>query len=434
MLTLLTDVILPSVAVLILVAIVAFFASSETAFLSITRMTLRQMLKSDDPAKKSTPAKKISFLKKDMNKLLSLILIGINFITSLASGLAATVAIKIAGEAGSAVATFVMVFILIIFGEITPKTFAAVYPIKAASIFAGPLILLEKILFPLVWIFAKITDSLTFVLNALWKDDKNLITEEELKSLFEVGETEGTLEHNEKKMLYNIFDFTDLHIHDIMRHRSLVKYIPSDATFDEVVKIFAETGYSRIPVCDGEFDNVKGMVYYKHLLIKSRYKDSPNFMTKVIRPVIYVPETLMATELLAKFKKEQTNFAVAIDENGSNIGIVTMDDIMRAVFGRSVHEDSPETAAEFRIRPVSPVEYIVPGDVKMDDVNEILDLDMESENYDTVAGWVLENVDALPEVKQSIVRDGITYTVEEMEMRRIKSVRIKLLVPPQGKR
>ena len=219
-----------------------------------------------------------------------------------------------------------------------------------------------------------------------------------------------------------------------MRHRSLVKFIPSDATFDEVVKIFAETGYSRIPVCDGEFDNVKGMVYYKHLLIKSRYKDSPNFMTKVIRPVIYVPETLMATELLAKFKKEQTNFAVAIDENGSNIGIVTMDDIMRAVFGRSVHEDSPETAAEFRIRPVSPVEYIVPGDVKMDDVNEILDLDMESENYDTVAGWVLENVDALPEVKQSIVRDGITYTVEEMEMRRIKSVRIKLLVPPQGKR
>ena len=149
-------VILPSIAVFVLVAVVAFFASSETAYLSITKMTLKQLLKNDDSTKKSTPAKKIAFLKKDTDKLLSLILIGINFVTSLASGLAATIAINIAGEKGAAYATVIMVFVLIIFGEITPKTFAAVYPIKAATLFATPLIILQKIFFPIVWIFAKI--------------------------------------------------------------------------------------------------------------------------------------------------------------------------------------------------------------------------------------------------------------------------------------
>lgn len=150
-----------------------------------------------------------------------------------------------------------------------------------------------------------------------------------------------------------------------------------------------------------------------------------------MQPVIYVPETLMATDLLARFKKEQTNFAIAIDENGSNIGIVTMDDIMRAVFGRSVHEDSDEISPENRITPISLVEYLVPGDMKIDDVNDILDLDLDSEVYNTIAGWLLEQFDDLPEEGASMERDKIKFKVEEIERRRIKLVRIKLVLPPQ---
>lgn len=422
-----TSIILPSLLVLLLVAVVAFFASSETAFLSITKMTLRQLLKNDDPKKKSTPAKKIAYLKKDTNKLLSLILIGINFVTSLASGLATTVAINISGEVGTAYATVIMVFILIIFGEITPKTFAAVFPVQAATKFAGPLIILQKIFFPIVWIFAKISGFLTHVLNALWKNDKKEITEEELKSLIEVGENEGTLEYNEKKMLYKIFDFTDLHIHDIMRHRSLVRFVSEDSDYDEIVKVFGETGFSRIPVCsESGFDDVVGMIYYKSVLIKSRFKNSPDFVKRCIRPVIFVPETLMATELLAKFKKEQVNFAVCVDETGSNSGIVTMDDIMRAVFGRSVHEDSSEVPPESRIHPISTYEYLVPGDMKIDDVNELLKLDLFSEDYDTLAGWLLEKFDSLPESGESLKSGNVLYTVEEQSQRRIQTVKINL--------
>lgn len=426
----LAEVVLPCLAVAALVAVVAFFAASETAFLSITPLKLKQMLREDDPAKRSTPAKKIARLKKDPDRLLSLILVGINFVTSLASALAAAIAIRLAGEAGGAIATAVMVFVLIIFGEITPKTFAAVHPVRAAGLFASALLFLERALFPVVWVFAKISGAMTALLNSFWKDGGALITEEELKSLIDVGETEGTLEHSERRMLHRIFDFTDLHVRDLMRHRSMVKFIPVGAGYDEVVRIFGETGFSRLPVCEGGFENVRGTVYYKQVLVKSRYRDSPKFLTKCISPAVFVPETLTATELLAKFKKERVNFAVVFDENGANSGIVTMDDIMRAVFGRSVHEDSPELPPERRIQPVSTVEYLVPGDLRLDDVNELMGMALSSDDYDTLAGWLLEQFDALPEQGETILVDGVTYRVEEQSQRRIRMVRMTLLSPP----
>ena len=222
---------------------------------------LRHLQKNDNSGKKNSPAKKITYLKKDTNRLLSLILIGINFVTSLVSGLAATLAIRLMGDKGATIATFVIAFILIIFGEIVPKTVASVYPLRFAGFTATPLIILQKILFPIVWIFSKITDGITKLLQGFFKNSKELITEDELKSLIEIGAKEGTLESSEKKMLYKIFDFTDLHIKNIMRHRSLVQFIPIDASYDEIVKIFALSGYSRLPVCDGDFSKVEGMLF-----------------------------------------------------------------------------------------------------------------------------------------------------------------------------
>lgn len=426
---LLTQIIAPSVAIFILVLVVAFFAGSETAYLSITRLMLRHLQKKDDSGKKNSPAKKITFLKKDTNRLLSLILIGINFVTSLVSGLAATLAISLLGDKGATIATFAIAFILIIFGEIVPKTLAAVYPVKFASFTASPLIFLQKVLFPLVWVFSKITNGITSILQIFFKNSKELITEEELKSLIAIGAKEGTLESSEKKMLYKIFDFTDLHIKDIMRHRSLVQFIPIDADYDEIVRIFALSGYSRLPVCDGDFSKVEGMLFYKTVLLNTPKKDATNeksFARRHLRPTLFVPETLYATELLQKFKAEKQNFAIAVDENGSNSGIVTMDDILRAVFGRSINSIHNELPPENRIHPVSITEYIVPGDIKIDDANELLDLDMESENFTTVNGWLLEQFGELPEAGTVLKKDGVIYKIEEQSQRRVQSVRIIL--------
>ena len=429
---LLSQIIIPACAVILLVLVVAFFAGSETAYLSITRLMLRHLQKNDTSGKKNSPAKKITFLKKDTNRLLSLILIGINFVTSLVSGLAATLAISLLGDKGASIATFVMAFVLIIFGEIVPKTVAAVYPVKFASLSASPLIFLEKLLFPIVWFFSKITDGITSVLQNFFKNSKELITEEELKSLIEIGAKEGTLESSEKKMLYKIFDFTDLHIKDIMRHRSLVQFIPIDAEYDEIVKIFALSGYSRLPVCDEDFSKVEGMLFYKSVLLNapkstsSKSTSKKSFARRYMKPTLFVPETLYATELLQKFKSEKQSFAIAVDENGSNSGIVTMDDILRAVFGRSINSIHNELPPEMRIHPVSIVEYLVPGDIKINDANELLDLDLESENYNTIGGWLLEQFGELPEIGAILKKDGVIYRIEEQSQRRIQSVRITL--------
>lgn len=420
------EIVLPILADIALVFIVAFFAASETAFLSITRVTLHQMLKKDGN-KKNSPARRIQLLKKDTNKLLSLILIGINFVTSLASGLAATVAIKLAGNSGSAYATIVISFVLIVFGEIMPKTVAAVYPVAVAGLFSRLLIFLERLLFPIVWLFSKITDFITRVLTRFVTETKELITEEELKSLIAVGENEGTLESSEKKMLYKIFQFTDLTVHDIMRHKSQVEFVPEDASYDEIAEVFAKTGYSRLPVCRGSFENVLGVLYYKSVLLADTLlKKSRNLAVRCMRPALFIPETITATELLQKFRKENVNFAVAVDENGSNIGIVTMDDIMRAVFGHSVHGEQSDIPPETLIVPVTSKEFLVPGDMKIDDVNELLKLDLVSDDYDTLAGWLLEQFDAIPEAGETIRRHEVLYKIEDQSRRRIKSVRITL--------
>lgn len=421
-----TEIIVPVLADIMLVGVVAFFAASETAFLSITRVTLHQMLKKDG-GKKNSPAKKIQHLKKDTNKLLSLILIGINFITSLTSGLAATIAIKLAGNSGSAYATAIISFVLIVFGEIMPKTVASVYSVQTASIFATPLLILEKVLFPIVWIFSTITNGITKILTHFVTESRDLITEEELKSLIAVGENEGTLESSEKRMLYKIFEFTDLKVHDIMRHKSHVQFVPENATYDQIADIFAQTGYSRLPVCRNSFEEVLGVLYYKNVLLAGRViKESENLAVRCMRPALFVPETITATELLQKFRKENVNFAVAVDENGSNIGIVTMDDIMRAVFGHSVHGEQSDIPPETRIVPVTSKEFLVPGDMKIDDVNELLKLELVSDDYDTLAGWLLEQFDAIPEAGEAIRRDGVLFKIEDQTRHRIQSVRITL--------
>ncbi len=427
---LLVTVILPAVCVCVLVAFVAFFAGSETAYLSITDIKLRQLLKEDTSGKKNSPVQRIAFLKKDMNRLLSLVLIGINFVTSLASGLAATVAINIIGAQGATYATVVMSFVLIIFGEIVPKTVAAVYPVRVAEKHSRILIALEYAFMPVVWFFSKLTEGITHVLLLFWKEKKNQLTEEELKSLIDVGTSEGTLERSEKKMLYNIFELTDLHIRDIMCHRSRVRFVPIDAGYDEVLQLFTDVRHSWLPVCSESFENVQGMVYYKTVLLRGRPNDDQahTFVRRCMRPALFVPETLTAMELLQKFKKEHMSFAIAVDENGSNSGIVTMNDILGAVFGRGINEflGESEELPEQRIKELSATEYLVPGDMRLGEVNDFFQLSLESEEYDTLAGWLMERFDAIPETGEMLTYEGTLFTIEEQAHRRIKSVKVRM--------
>ena len=226
-------------------------------------------------------------------------------------------------------------------------------------------------------------------------------------------------------MLHKIFAFSDLHVHNVLRHRSLVKSISEEASYKELVQLFAETGYSYIPVYKDDTEHITGVVRYKWVLYGKSSKNAT--VKQYMRSVLFVPESLTVIELLQKFKKERRSFAVALTEHGALAGIVSIDDVMRAVMGR-VNSDYSTTilSPEERIQILSQNEFIVPGDMRIEDVNSSLNLNLASENYYTLGGWLLEKFDCLPSIGEMIKHNGTLFIIEDQAQHRIQTVRIRL--------
>lgn len=408
------------VVIVILICCAAFFASSETAFWSISRVKLRQMLKKD--RKKAEPVAK---LKSKQDNLLTLLLIGNNFVNALASALATSIAIEIAGSKGPAAATVVLTILMLAFGEILPKTLASYTPELTAQKSAPVLSFLCVLFRPLIAVFNVITRLVVKLFSLFQKDDSPAITEEELKTLINVGNEEGTLESGEKDMLFKIFEFADLRVRDVQKHRSLVKYIDDDADYQSTVKAFTDSGFSRFPVFKGDVETITGLVHYKDVLF---YKGSKEEFTagRIKRKVLYVPETIPVVALLQRFRAEKQNFAVVVGELGSNTGIVTMDDVLKAVFGRITDEyNTKSVPAEERIRLVGNSEFLIPGDMLITDVNSIFGQQLESDDFDTIGGWLLEQFGSLPDTGEMLKTGNLVFTVEDQAARRIQTIRLR---------
>lgn len=421
--TFILNIICPVISILLLLLCSAFFASSETAYTSITRIQVRQITK-----EKSSSAKKIAYLKSDMDRLITTVLTGTNFINTLTSSIATAFALNVFGPRYVTYATAIITVLIIIFCEIVPKTLASVKTIFVAKKNASALIVIQKILFPIVWFFNQITKFIQFIEKKNKKKELPLVTEDELKTLIDVGENEGTLEENEKVMLNRIFEFTDLHVRDILKHRSFVVSINVNSSCEDVIKKFTESGFSRLPVYRDNAETIIGILHYKSVLFASNaVLKSKNFVRICMRPVLFVPESLTGIELLQKFKKEHSTIAVAVDEYGSSSGIVTMNDILRAVFGRIIDDSSEnKISPEKRIKVLTTKEFIVPGDMKLDDVNEVLKLNLDSEEYDTLGGWLLEKFGELPSTGSVYKNNGTLFEVADQAARRIQSVKICL--------
>ena len=416
-------VILTSLLIVFLLFAGAFFSMTETAFTSLSRITVRQMQKN-----REKHCELIAALKADLDELIATVLIGTNFVNTLNSAIVTGFAIKLWGEKYVSAATAVILVLVIVFVEIVPKTYAATNTNAAVKMTAVPVFLIEKIFFVVVKTFRLFTKFIDFAEKKIVRTKRVLVTEEELKVLIEVGEHEGTLESDERKMLERLFEFSDLTVHSIMRHRSLVKYISCDATIDEVVSLFETSGYSRIPVYENDVENIIGVLHFKSVLFAANLITlSKDFVKICMAPAVFVPETMSAIDLLKKFKKEKINFAVAVNEYGGMAGIVTLDDILKEVFGRITDEHGlVEASPEDRVVVVNAKEFIVPGDMKLDDLNSVLNLSLSSENFDTLGGWLLEHFDELPAIGSAYKNNGVVYIVEDQSARRIQSVRIKL--------
>lgn len=412
-----------SMLILFLLAVGAFFSMTETAFTSLSRIKVRQLQK-----EKARHADLIAKLRSNLDELIATVLIGTNFVNTFNSAVTTAFAVKVLGAEYVSAATAVILFLVIIFVEIVPKTFAAINTETAVKNTAIPVYLIKAVLYPVVKTFCLFTRFIDFAEKKIFKSKRVLITEDELKTLIEVGEKEGTLEQSERKMLERLFEFSDLSVHSIMRHRSLVKYISTESSLDEVIAIFQTTGYSRIPVYENDVENIVGVLHFKSVLFASPLiTASKDFIKICMAEPAFVPETMSAIDLLKKFKKEKINFAVAVNEYGGMAGIVTLDDILSEVFGRITDEHGTvEVSPEDKITVIGTNEFIVPGDMKLDDLNDVLNINLSSETFDTLGGWLLEQFDELPPVGKTHKKSGVLYIVEDQSQRRIQTVRIKL--------
>lgn len=412
-----------SMLILFLLAVGAFFSMTETAFTSLSRIKVRQLQK-----EKARHADLIAKLRSNLDELIATVLIGTNFVNTFNSAVTTAFAVKVFGAEYVSAATAVILFLVIIFVEIVPKTFAAINTETAVKNTAIPVYLIKAVLYPVVKTFCIFTRFIDFAEKNIFKSKRVLVTEDELKTLIEVGEKEGTLEQSERKMLERLFEFSDLSVHSIMRHRSLVKYISTESSLDEVIAIFQTTGYSRIPVYENDVENIVGVLHFKSVLFASPLiTASKDFIKICMAEPAFVPETMSAIDLLKKFKKEKINFAVAVNEYGGMAGIVTLDDILSEVFGRITDEHGTvEVSPEDKITVIGTNEFIVPGDMKLDDLNDVLNINLSSETFDTLGGWLLEQFDELPPVGKTHKKSGVLYIVEDQSQRRIQTVRIKL--------
>ena len=412
-----------SMLIIFLLAVGAFFSMTETAFTSLSRIKVRQLQK-----EKARHADLIAKLRSNLDELIATVLIGTNFVNTFNSAVTTAFAVKVFGAEYVSAATAVILFLVIIFVEIVPKTFAAINTETAVKNTAIPVYLIKAVLYPVVKTFCLFTRFIDFAEKKIFKSKRVLVTEDELKTLIEVGEKEGTLEQSERKMLERLFEFSDLSVHSIMRHRSLVKYISTESSLDEVIAVFQTTGYSRIPVYENDVENIVGVLHFKSVLFASPLiTASKDFIKICMAEPAFVPETMSAIDLLKKFKKEKINFAVAVNEYGGMAGIVTLDDILSEVFGRITDEHGTvEVSPEDKITVIGTNEFIVPGDMKLDDLNDVLNINLSSETFDTLGGWLLEQFDELPPVGKTHKKNGVLYIVEDQSQRRIQTVRIKL--------
>lgn len=405
-----------------LILCVGFFTSSETAYLSLPRLKLRSMVEQG-----RRNAKKVAALKANMDRLLTTVLIGTNFLNSLASAIATAFAIDLLGSRGVAIAPFVTAFFITTFAQIVPKTAAGLHPDTFTCFSAWPLMILEKLFFPIVWLFEMLSHGAVVLVEKILKPAGAIVTEEELKTLIDVGSHEGTIEKDESRLLNKIIKFNDLSVNDVMKHRSQVSMINQEADYDEVINQFLTSGFSTLTVYSGHRENVVGVLNYKKVLFCSEEIDkSRGFAGRQMSEVLFIPGTMSVLDILQQFRTSEHKFAVVLDEQGQTDGIITMEDILKVVFGHMSDENTYDnTAPEDKVELVSLNTFIVPGDMKIDDANEILDLALESDEMNTVGGWLLEQFGYLPASGTVLIKDRILFTAEDVSGRRIVSVRVK---------
>lgn len=402
----------------ILILLSAFFSSSETAFSTINKMRIRSLAESGNKK-----ALKVQLIIDDYNKMISAVLIGNNIVNISASALATSLAMELGGSFAVGITTGILTIVVLIFGEIVPKTWASLYSEKITLIYSGIIYFIMKILTPIIYIINKLAYIVFRFFRIDLKNKTTTITESELKTIVDVSHEGGIIETEEREMIYNVFDFSDALTKDIMVPRINMTCVNMDASYRELLDIFKNSMYTRIPVFKDNIDNVIGIINVKDLLLVA---DPNTFQIKdVIRDAYYTYEYKKTADLLLEMRETSYSMTFVLNEYGATIGLITLEDLLEEIVGE-IRDEYDQDERELLVE-IGPLEYIVAGDMKLDDINNAIHTSLQSDNYDSIGGIIIEHLDRLPALDEEITTsDNIVLKVESLNQNRIEKVRMKL--------
>lgn len=389
---------------------------SETALMALSKIRIRHMV--DEGVK---GAKLVEKLSQDPSKLLGAIVIGNNIVNIGASSLATSIALKLVGPSGVGLVTIIMTILVLIFGEITPKSIAKQNSEKVSLVVSKPIAVMVKVFKPFVIVFTSISSVFIRLLGSDPKATEPFITEEELKTMVGVSEEEGVLEDVEKEMIFNVFEFADSQVKDVMVQRVDIVAVDVNSTYDEVINLIKTEQFSRIPVYRENIDDIIGILNVKDLIIAFQSEDNFN-VSDYMREPYYTFEFKNIAELFKEMKKTRNHMAVVLDEYGGNVGIVTIEDLIEEVVGEI--EDEYDDESDSDIIVVKEDEYIVDGSARLDYIGDLIGITMESEEFDSVGGLVIGELGRFPEKNEEVKINNVKFIVEDIDKNRIKKVRI----------
>ena len=399
----------------ILILLSGFFSSSETALVSLSKIRLRQMV--DEGVKNSDL---VSKLVDKPNKLLGAILIGNNIVNIAASALATSMAIDIWQQKGILISTLGMTLLVLIFGEVTPKSLAAQNSEKTALKVAKPIYFITIILAPLIYVITSITNVLIKLMGGNISKTQPLITEDELKTIVNVSHEEGVLEVGETKMIYNVFEFGDSQAKDVMTPRTNMVALSVDSSYKDLVELFKEETFSRLPIYEEDIDDIIGVLHVKDLIFS--IEDRENFNVRdYLRPAFFTYEFKSTQELFQQMRDNNYPTAIILDEYGGTAGMITTEDLVEEIVGE-ITDEYDEGNEEIIV--IKEDEYIVDGSMKIDLLNDLIGTNIESEDFDSIGGFVIGIVGRFPDEDEVIEYENLKFIIEKSEKNRIEKMRI----------
>lgn len=421
------------VCLLFLLFLSGFFSGSETALTSLGKLRSKRIMTELDSNKHGRFKRGLQYWLDNSQDILISILIGNNLVNILASALATVIATEIfleffqLGQSlawGSSTAVGVMTFLVLVFGEITPKSYAKDNPETFSSIILPPIIIFTRCIYPLIVFMRGLTKFIVRFFGGRLPQTKNSITEEELKSLVMAGREEGTLEESELQMLHSVFEFDETVVREIMTPRTDIRALEVKSNYENTLDFARETGLSRIPVYEDKIDQIVGVLNIKDLIIRWNPSDVEEYdLEELVRPAYFVPETKKVNQLLGEFQRNQVHQAIVVDEYGGTSGLITLEDILEQIVGEIQDEYDEERDWALQIQDGT---YLVDARIDLDDLVDRTGVKLPEDEYDSLGGMLVNEMGKIPSEGDEYEYNGIKFVVVSADQKRVKKARMLL--------